>query len=592
MSKLSRVLLALVLTLMPLSGTTPVMAQGPNSAPSNLSLVAGRFVASRYAYPLISIISGGGAASTTYSITVSTGSIRLQDGRTIVPFGAGGTNTQGVTAGGLFPAIPITVGAGTVQETVTPTSVSGCYIGAPQGTASTCVITAAFTYAHGAGEVVGTGSYGMQEAINDAATNGGGIVEVDASENGKAGGAAAVSTEINTLAVVPNVAIEDTHLGVTRNWSGTPTGVSIAAGTTLTGQAACDGTHQFCSDASVAGSASWGSTVYGCFTYVDIFGNESPCTATASFTSVASMAIDMGLPAAKAGAVGWIPYLSLSGGSYALAYQIPPTATVCTTITLPNGIVACALTNSTYNLTGSTYGVDALFKGGAQIVIYPVTTAMDYPILATTPATITTQHPMTNSSVTYAYAPSNRVGTCAISPTNMVQVSAAGGINGSSATTVPNPMVSYSIPPGCFNYIGAEIRLKGKFTYTDGGDTSTHVYVSWDSNGTNTASVPTPLCNMLDTATGTSAAYNGTWDCTIRVLTTGATGTVLVNGYSAQALAAGATTLVRNTTDIAVAASGSVNLAGYGRLTVWFEGIGATNNPGAQGLESTLEVLN
>jgi len=78
----------------------------------------------------------------------------------------------------------------------------------------------------------------------------------------------------------------------------------------------------------------------------------------------------------------------------------------------------------------------------------------------------------------------------------------------------------------------------------------------------------------------------------VTVATTGATGTALVNGYSAQSLAGGATTLVRNTIDIATAASGSINLTGSARVAVYFVGTGATNNPGAQGLNATIEQLN
>src|ERR1700733_2426611 len=123
MRKLTHVVMAVVLALMPLAGT-PVMAQGQNQ-PSNQSFVAGRYVARNYVYPGIRINGGGGAANTTYSIQVSAGSIRLPDGRTVVPFSAGGLNSQGQP--GLFPAIPISVGAGTTQETVTPIAVSGCY---------------------------------------------------------------------------------------------------------------------------------------------------------------------------------------------------------------------------------------------------------------------------------------------------------------------------------------------------------------------------------------------------------------------------------------------------------------------------------
>jgi len=482
-------------------------------------------------------------------------------------------------------------------ETVTPTSVSVSTCPAGNlgvGGVTTCVyFTGTFTNTHGQSAVVVDGTYGLQTALNYAYTLGGGQALVDTAWAQMGG----TSTLINTAVPWPFTSVVDTRLGVARNWNPTPTGAALAAPTlpaiNIAGQAACDATHQMCSDATVAGSASWGSTVYACWAYVDIFGNEGPCSATTSWTSVASKAIDLGIPAASTGAVGAVPYLSLSGGTYILAYQIPVTSTVCTMTKLETITPACAVANTTYGQSGSTYGAGGLFTtGGAQITTYPVNTAELATVLATTANTLTGQHTFTNSSVSYTYAPGSRTGACGSSSLNIVQQNAAGGINGSSATTVPNPIASWTIPANCFNYIGAEFRISGKWTYTDGGDSSTRIIVAWDANGTNTASVPTPLCNMLDTATGTSAAYNGTYTCTVRILTTGATGTAVVNGYSTQNLAAGATTLVRNTADIAVAASGSIALNTNARITVWFEGVGATNNPGAQGLDGTLEILN
>lgn len=505
-------------------------------------------------------ITAGHAAGTSITITVANATVTLPDGRTITPF----TTTN-----------PLTLTNGT-SETVTPSAVSGCYSGAQYGT---CTITVTTTYDHGAGPSgIVSGSAGLQEAINEAHVRGG-LVAL-------AGDWGGTNTMITAATPYNNVSVVDKRLGGPRYWNPTPTGLALAApsGVPVTGQAACDGTHQSCSDATVGGSASWGGTVFVAVTYMDCFGNEGPASATTSWTSVASKAIDIATPVTgSTGACGWVPYLSLSAGTYILAYQIPPTATVCTLSTL-TPIPSCSLS--------STYGVNALFTGGAQITTYPVNTAMTYPTLATTAATLAGQHPMTNSSLTYKYAPSGRAGNCGWTSSNMVQNAAAGGINGSSATTVPNPIASWSIPAACFNYIGAEFRVSGKWTYTDGGDSSTRIIVAWDSNGTNTASVPTPLCNMLDTATGTGAAYNGTYNCTVRVLTTGATGTAIVNGYSTQNLAAGATTLVRNSADVAVAASGSINLASNARIVVWFEGIGATNNPGAQSLAATLEAVN
>lgn len=572
MRKYLAIALSFVLLALPLTS----YSQGGNATPyANNPRFGNVFPALTYGTWEERVSGGSGTAGTTYTLQMPRGYVETTAGGAgFVPYST---------------LIPITVGIGAVQETVTPTGVSGCGVGVTSS--GQCQITAAFTYAHGPGTLVQSSTFGLDEADFVAWKNGGGHVEIDASWSG-AGGTSAMITAAPAL---PNVSILDERNGVDRNWAPTPTGLALAAptGVNVTGQLACDATHQMCSDATVAGSASWSGAVYACWAYVDIFGNEGPCSATTTWTSAASKAIDLGIPPASAGAVGAVPYLSLSGGTYILAYQIPVTSSVCTMTTLETITPACAVANSTYGQAASTYGAGGLFtSGGAQITTYPVNTAQTYPTLATTAATLTGQHPMTNSSVTYTYAPGARIGSCGWSSANMVQYSAAGGINGSSATTVPNPISSWSIPANCFNYIGAEFRVSGKWTYTDGGDSSTRIIVAWDANGTDTASVPTPLCNMLDTASGTAAAYNGTYSCTVRVLTTGATGTAMVNGYSTQNLAAGATTLVRNTADAAVAASASINLATNARIVVWFEGVGATNNPGAEALEATLEALN
>lgn len=530
--------------------------------PAGQSRLSNEWVASNFGRWQLRAASGS-TGTGSYTLTFPSGGYVTANGaQSFTPFS---TTTR------------IKVGIGAVQETVTPSAVSGCGV----SSTSTCTITATFTYAHGAGTPVISGSGGFDEAANVAHNNGGGILLVDNTTQ-------ITSALINaSTAVFNNVTVNSMRGGNLRPWTPTPVGLSLAvpSGVPVTGQAACDATHQACSDAGVAGSASWGSTVFVAVTYMDCFGNEGPASATTSWTSVASKAIDIATPVTGAtGACGWVPYLSLSGGTYALAYQIPPTSSVCTLSTL-TPIPSCSLT--------STYGADALFTGGAQITTYPVNTAMTYPTLATTAQTITAQHPLTNSSLTYAYAPSNRVGGCEWTSTNMVQLAAAGGINGSSATTVPQILGSWAIPANCFNYVGAEFRVSGKFTYTDGGSgTSTKVIVSWDANGTDTASVPTPLCSILDTFTSVAGADNVNWTCTVRVLTTGATGTALVNGMSSGSIAAGQTTLNRNALDNAVAASASINLASYGRISVQFQATGATSNPGAQTLEATLEALN
>ncbi len=219
---------------------------------------------------------------------------------------------------------------------------------------------------------------------------------------------------------------------------------------------------------------------------------------------------------------------------------------------------------------------------------------MSYPILATTAETLLAQHPISNSSLTYSYAPSNRVGACAgMTSANTVTLNSASGISAGSATTVPNPLVTWTVPASCFNYIGAEFRVSGMMTYTDAGSgTSTILTVSWDANGTNTTSVPLKLCQMNDTFTSVSGADNVTFSCTAKVLTTGATGTMLAWGQSVGAIAAGATTLMRTSLSAAVAASGSVNLTTNARISAMFEAVGQTTTTGAQTIDATLEFLN
>lgn len=125
----------------------------------------GMYSAPAYAYQ-IAVFGGGSTAGGTYSISLYTPAITLVDGRRVAIFG--NTTIPPITIG--------SAGSGTM-ETVTPSSASGCTslnIGvASQGV---CTLTATFTYAHGRGDTITSGDAGYQEAVNDAANNGGGQV--------------------------------------------------------------------------------------------------------------------------------------------------------------------------------------------------------------------------------------------------------------------------------------------------------------------------------------------------------------------------------------------------------------------------------
>jgi hypothetical protein len=137
---------------------------------SRNSVFGDEYVPSNYNYgnnPVVNpgVILTGNTATGSQTIYLSSGTITLPDGRVIQPYAT---------------SAAIVVGAGTANaETVTPSAVAGCYQSAPVGN---CAITATFSNAHGAGELIASGTGGFQEAVNDAGLNGGGVVQFKNSE--------------------------------------------------------------------------------------------------------------------------------------------------------------------------------------------------------------------------------------------------------------------------------------------------------------------------------------------------------------------------------------------------------------------------
>jgi hypothetical protein len=161
------VLLALAVSTLGAFGQSNLTSPPKNWA----SYAVGIFDANAYNYQ--TSVYSGSTGTGSYTITLYAPTITLPDGRQILPFGFSTVATENVA----IP--PITIGnqgAGT-QETVTPTAVSGCNV-PNQGAAAQglCQITATFTYAHGRGDAITSGDNGWQEAMNDAAANGGGLV--------------------------------------------------------------------------------------------------------------------------------------------------------------------------------------------------------------------------------------------------------------------------------------------------------------------------------------------------------------------------------------------------------------------------------
>lgn len=585
--------LAVILAALLVAGV-PCMAQYAPSGGSYISRGMGRFIASNYNYPPTNnYVVIGNSATGTATITVQQASIKLPDGRVTFPYS-------------LFA--PVVIGGPSNQELVTPTAVSNCTV---QGTLGVCQITASFSNLHGFGDPILSGTGGAAEAQYDAFLTGGGLVVIDsqwAAGVPKGCTACYVSGEAALTALVPlsTVAFEDDRTYAVQYWTVTPaTTTLLAAPAVLTGQAACDATHTFCSDATVAGSASWGSTVFGCITLVDINGNESPCSATNSFTSVASKAIDIGAPAAvTSNVVGWKPYLSVSGGSYALSYSLPlltqpatllavPLGSgVCTLTTLETVTPACAIANATYGQAASTTGAAGLFSaGGAQFTSYPVVTSPLAPEIGSVSATA--YNPNEEAHGTYKYAPGTRLGIAGVQNSHIVFP-----ITAAAQTTVGEVAGTFPLPANFMNYVGRTIEVCGLFVKTSTtADTLTKFQLWWDAEGSNvSAGTPVQITNMQSTyATALAAAANFQFcqQVTTTVASTSATGGSLIPGQgwlTVNQVAAGANPSAGSTN--LVAAVGSLNLSLPAHITLVVNHTTGTDGAGATLIGATLRVVN
>lgn len=157
-----------------------------------ISTFAGRTAANAYAYGINStapaglLVLAGSNSSGAFTLTCQPQKSVNPNLASCVP----ATNT------------PITVGQGSVAETVTPSAVSVDQLG-------NILITATFSNAHGAGDMVRSGTVGLQEAINAVNGFGGGVVVIDGAWT-KLGGTTAM---IEAATLVTGVSIEDLRTG-------------------------------------------------------------------------------------------------------------------------------------------------------------------------------------------------------------------------------------------------------------------------------------------------------------------------------------------------------------------------------------------
>lgn len=211
-------------------GSSLAFAQGVNGQ-ANLSRAVGIYNSQLYQYG--AYILNGNSATGSQTITVCPALVTLADGRQINPWG---TN------------VPIIVDpqSTTAVETVTPSAVSQVTPSNAPGNIACENITATFSNAHGASfnpaQVI-SGDQGINEAINDAAANGGGDVfwQIDSgaltlSTGGQTTNASAILIPTRSVVSGATAIVKTTITGCAGGWSlGHTSGVEFgAANTTLT----------------------------------------------------------------------------------------------------------------------------------------------------------------------------------------------------------------------------------------------------------------------------------------------------------------------------------------------------------------------
>jgi hypothetical protein len=162
-------ILALTVALTLLFAAAPSFGQQYLTSPASAPAL---YNASDYNYPPQAVYSGS-TGTGAYTISLYAPGIVLANHKIVAIFG----NTAVATENVALP--PFTIGnpGSSNQETVTSYTVSGCNnIGTGASQYGNCQISATFTYAHGRGDFITSADNGFQEAMNDAANNGGGPV--------------------------------------------------------------------------------------------------------------------------------------------------------------------------------------------------------------------------------------------------------------------------------------------------------------------------------------------------------------------------------------------------------------------------------
>lgn len=540
-------LLSLIMTLLLCLPSAPVSAQVGNSV-QQPTRAGGRFYASSYGrYQLHTFTNTNvGATSIVLDIGAPNANGASDSGRTLQLF-----------QGPVFPPIQIQDAPETAPG-LTVSGASGCGSNASvsSGSLGACILTtSAAANAHGAGALVTSGTFGLQEAINDAFLSGGGTVVIDPSWTALGGTDAVFSS----LVPFQGVSIEDARNGTPYLLRLVSNATFMAVPATLTATTVGFGLN----GANTTGGAYNGASTYHyCVSYVDLMGNEGPCSldfsAATAGTGTANQ-IGFAFPAASPGAVGYVPYISLAGGTYALAYRVPVTSSVCTLTKIETVIAACAVPNTTYGQSGSNAVVSALTVNTARLA-------------AQLGAASTTADIVSNSGAHTVY-------TYAVGSNSAAVISsyAPFTITTAAATTVPAILGTIQLKAGFMNKVGNTITVCGHATQAAAGSTATveTIQMVWDADGSNTTGAGVIIGNGLNLTstmvTGNADVYNFCETLRTTVASASVTGCSIqsVGGFL-QVEGAQTATSNRAGGDTSVGATGSLNCVGEARIDVQY----------------------
>lgn len=426
----------------------------------------------------------GPYATGSVGITLEFGQVTLSDGTKLSPLS---TNA------------PITVGAGSASETVTPSAVSNL----TPSVYDSAVVTATWANAHGKGDPVASGSVGLQEAINYTTGRGGGFVVID-NQWTLFGG----TTAMIQAAILPNSAIvvidDQRGSGISQFWVNGPTGAAISAPSAATSATV----------ASLTAVGTWtATTIHVQFTYVDAQGGETAASADYSFTATATVAIGGSGPAAATGAVGYRVYIGTT------AWLAPVTSANGTVIQC--GPLAAFAIGTSFSIATATTSALAIVPGiGTAFACTPIPTLnLPQPFRAT-------------------WLPGTNQGTIA------------------SGTASTVGMVQ--LPAGYLNYIGRGVRLTGTIVATTNNTSGTLTLNALLHSVYGVTSI-TPF-TAITTAQGASAlSINLEFTIELTTSKVGATGTLEVHGRMFYNVA-GTTGVGTISQDLIHAASSAIDL--------------------------------